>query len=68
MMNEHLVNCTEEKNDYIHSRKINRTTVLYQTLHLKASTKTEENTEIQCQCGTNYHKEGIYKDMGTLYT
>ena len=24
--------------------------------------------EIPCQCGTNYHKQGIYKDMGILYT
>ena len=29
---------------------------------------TKDNTEIQCQWGTNYHKEGICKDMGTLYT
>ena len=28
MMNEHLVNCTEEKNDYIHSTKFDRTTGL----------------------------------------
>ena len=67
MMNELLVNCTEERNDYIHSTKIDRTG-LYQTFHLKASTMTKEKTEIECQCGTNYHKEGIYKDMGTLYT
>ena len=68
MMDEFLVNCTEERNDYIHSTKIDRTTGLYQTFHLKASTITKENTEIQYQCGTNYHKEGIYKDRGTLYT
>ena len=67
MMDEHLVYCTEERNDYIHSTKIDRTTGLYQTFHLKASTMTKENTEILCQCGTSYHKEGIYKDRGTLY-
>ena len=68
MMNEHLVNCTEERNDYIHSTKMDTTTGLFQTFHLKASTTTKENTEIQCQCGTNYHTEGIYKDRGVLYT
>ena len=66
MMDEHLVNYMEERNDYIHSTKIDRTG-LYQTFHLKASTMTKENTENLCQCGTNYHNEGIYKDRGTLY-
>ena len=42
MMDEFLVNCTEERNDYIHSTKIDRTTGLYQTFHLKASTITKE--------------------------
>ena len=65
-MDEHIVNCTEERNDYIHSTKIDRTTGLYQTFHLNASTAVKEKTEIQCQCGTNYYKEGIYKDRGTL--
>ena len=46
IMNEHLVNCTEERNDYIHSTKIDTTTGLYQTFHLKPCTTTKEDTEI----------------------
>ena len=68
MMDEFLVNCTKERNDYTHSTKIDTTTGLYQTFHLKASMITKEKIEIKCQCGTSYHKEGIYKDRGTLYT
>ena len=59
--------CTEERNDYIHSTKIDGKTGLYNTFHLKALTVTKEHTEIVCSCGTTYHKEGIYKDKGTLY-
>ena len=64
MMNENLVKCTEERNNYIHSTKIDTTIGLYQTFHLKPCTTTKENTEILCQCGTKYHTQGIYKDMG----
>ena len=67
MMDPHIVNCTEERNDYIHSTKIDGKTGLYKTFHLKASTVTKQHTEIVCSCGTTYHKEGIYKDKGTLY-
>ena len=64
MMDPHIVNCTEERNDYIHSTKIDGKTGLYKTFHLKASTVTKQHTEIVCSCGTTYHKEGIYKDKG----
>ena len=53
--------------DYIHSTKIYGKTALYNTFDLKALTVTKEHTEIVCSCGTTYHKEGIYKDKGTLY-
>ena len=57
MMDPDLVNCTEERNDYIQSTKIDRTCGLYKTFHLKALTLTKQNTEILCACGTTYTKK-----------
>ena len=62
-MDPHIVNCTEERNDYIHSTKNDGKTGLYKTFHLKASTVTKQHTEIVCSCGTTYHKEGIYNSV-----
>ena len=68
MLNPHLVNETGKQNDYAVSSKINSDTGLYGIYELLAGTKNENGTDKKCLCGMTYHKQGVLREKGTLYT
>ena len=68
MMGPHLVNETGKHNEYAISSKLNADTGLYGVYDLMASTMNDDGTDKKCLCGITYHKQGILKEKGTLYT
>ena len=68
MMDPHLVHEMGDQNEYTVASKMNPDTGLYGTYHLMASRRNEDGSEKKCSCGMSFHKDGILKNKGTLYT
>ena len=68
MMDPCLINSTQERNDSTISLKLNMDTGLYSIYNIQPSTVNEDGSQKKCSCGKVYHKDGIFKANGTLYT
>ena len=68
MQDPHIVNCTQECNDYISSHKLDHTTGLYTGYILKPSPFDPTGQPKSCNCGSTYSEEGAYVGKGTVYT
>ena len=68
MMDRHLVNETGDQNEYTVALRMNPDTGLYGTYHLMPSRSNEDGSEEKCSCVMSFHKDGILKEKGTLYT
>ena len=68
MQDPHIVNCTQERNDYISSHKLDHATGLYTGYILKPSPLDPTGQPKSCNCGSTYSEEGAYVGKGTVYT
>ena len=68
MQDPHLVNCTQEHNDYISSCKLDNVTGLYTGYILKPSPLDPTGQPKSCNCGSIYREEGAYVGKATVYT
>ena len=68
MQDPHIVNCTQECNDYISSRKLDHATGLYTGYILKPSPLDPTGQPKSCNCGNTYSEEGAYVGKGTVFT
>ena len=66
MQDPHIVNCTQECNDYISSCKLDHG--LYTGYILKPSPLDPTGQPKSCNCGSTYSEEGAYVGKGTVYT
>ena len=68
MQDPHIVNCTQECNDYISSCKLDHATGLYTGYILKPSPLDPTGQPKSCNCGNTYTQGGAYVGKGTVYT
>ena len=68
MQDPHIVNCTQEHNDYISLCKLDHATGLYTGYILKPSPLDPTGQPKSCNCGSTYSEEGAYVGKGTVYT
>ena len=68
MQDPHIVNCTQEYNDYISSHQLDHATGLCTGYILKPSPLDPTGQPKSCNCGNTYNKEGAYVGKGTVYT
>ena len=60
MQDPHIVNCTQERNDYISSCKPDHATGLYTEYILKPSPLDPTGQPKSCNCGSTYSEEVAY--------
>ena len=68
MMDPEIVNATQQRNDYITSQKLDKSTGLYTGYILKPSPLDEAGQPKPCECQSTYSEEGSYIGKGTVYT
>ena len=68
MMDPEIVNATQQRNDYITSKKLDKSTGLYTGYILKPSPLDEACQPKPCECQSTYSEEGAYIGKGTVYT
>ena len=68
MQDQDIVNCTQERNDYISSHNLDHPTGLYTGYILKPSPFDPTGQPKSCNCGNTYSEEGAYVGKGTVYT
>ena len=68
MMDPCLINSIQERNDVTRTSKLNIDTGLYSIHNIQPSTVNEDGSQKKCSCGKVYHRDGIFKANGRLYT
>ena len=67
MQDPHIVNCTQEHNDYISSHKLDHASGLYSGYILKPSPLDATGQLKSCNCGNTYREVGTHVGKGTVY-